>query len=147
MIDSSLGQSFFFIFCDTHSDLCTRVDHISQSRDVFEVPSPWERFQWVVDRPCTENINVFALEFFKISFFTLKLVKKKIDRFIWMFGLKFLCNIIIKQQLNRLVIIKTALFFRSDLRNNLLWDWFFVDFFVNVSVRDKVAKQPITLWA
>lgn len=75
MIDSSLGQ-FFFILCDTHSDLCTRVDHISQSRDVFEVPSPWERFQYVEDRPCTENINVFALEFFKISFFTLKLVKK-----------------------------------------------------------------------
>lgn len=115
MIDSSLRQFFFFIFCDTHSDLCTRVDHISQSRDVFEVPGPWERFQWVVDTPCTENINVFALEFFKISFFTLKLVKIKIDRFIWMFGLKFLINIIIKQQLNRLVIIKTALFFGQIL--------------------------------
>lgn len=77
---------FSSIFCGTYLGLCTREDYISQSYDVFEVLGPWEIFQWVVDTPCTEKIKVFALEFFKISFVTLKLVKK-IDRFIWMFGI------------------------------------------------------------
>lgn len=62
-----------------------------------------------------------------------------------MFGLKFLCNIIIKQQLNRLVIIKTALFFGQILEIICCETGFLLIFFVNVSVRDKVAKQPITL--